>query len=80
MSRRLLPSLSLLLGGRQAEISIMGPDIDLNIALFDFGAVTIPGQLAQVGQSKSSALGPARRRARFLTGALATSPFPISDP
>ena len=44
-------------GGRQAEIAVMGPDIDENIKRFDFEAVKIHGELAQLGQSKSGALG-----------------------
>lgn len=35
----------------------MGPDIDRNAVLFDFDAVKTAGMLAQLGQSKSSALG-----------------------
>ena len=44
-------------GGRQAQIAVMGPDIDENTKLFDFDAVSIQGALAQRGQSKSGALG-----------------------
>ncbi len=45
-------------GGCSAPIAVMGPDIDKNVAFFDFtGAQAVPGLVAQLGKAKASALG-----------------------
>jgi O-glycosyl hydrolase len=46
-----------LFGGQHATIAVMGPDIDANVALFDFAKVSVPGGLAQLGKSKAAELG-----------------------
>jgi len=46
-------------GGQQAQIAVMGPNIDENVKLFDF-ANDVPktaGTLAQIGQQKAAQLG-----------------------
>jgi O-glycosyl hydrolase len=45
--------------GRNAQIAVMGPDIDRNVEYFDYDATDprIAGALAQLGTSKSAALG-----------------------
>jgi O-glycosyl hydrolase len=46
-------------GGRKAQIAVMGPEIDDNVALYDFSS-DVPktaGTLAQLGNAKKSALG-----------------------
>lgn len=50
---------SRLFAGRNAPIAVMGPDIDANIAYFDFdnGMPHVAGTLAQIGQAHAAALG-----------------------
>ena len=50
---------SRLFAGRNAPIAVMGPDIDANVAYFDFdsGGPHVAGTLAQIGQSHAAALG-----------------------
>ncbi len=43
--------------GRQAQIAVMGPDIDQNVLLFDFTGTATPGALAALGKSKAGELG-----------------------
>jgi O-glycosyl hydrolase len=42
---------------RQAEIAVMGPDIDQNVMLFDYSGTATPGMLAAIGTAKASQLG-----------------------
>jgi O-glycosyl hydrolase len=45
-------------GGCTAPIAVMGPDIDTNVAFFDFTtAQAVPGLVAQMGKAKAKALG-----------------------
>jgi O-glycosyl hydrolase len=46
-------------GGLSAKIAVMGPDIDANVKLFDYDAISpkTAGQLAQLGTKKKAALG-----------------------
>jgi O-glycosyl hydrolase len=44
-------------GGNQAKIAVMGPDIDKNIAFFDYDTMKGLGAEAQAGQSKKDTLG-----------------------
>jgi O-glycosyl hydrolase len=46
-----------LFGGQRATIAVMGPDLDANVALFDFTKVSVPGGLAQLGKAKAAELG-----------------------
>ena len=42
---------------QQAAIAVMGPDIDQNAAVFDFGSLQTAGAVAQLGQAKRAQLG-----------------------
>ncbi|MBE7212627.1 MAG: hypothetical protein INR65_16535, partial [Gluconacetobacter diazotrophicus] len=42
---------------QQAQIAVMGPDIDQNVALFDFGGLQTAGVVAQAGQARRARLG-----------------------
>ena len=44
-------------GGNKAQIAVMGPDIDKNIALFNYDSVKGLGAEAQAGQSRKDKLG-----------------------
>jgi len=44
-------------GGSKAQIAVMGPDIDKNIAYFDYSKLTAQGAMAQAGLSRKAQLG-----------------------
>ncbi len=44
-------------GGNKAQIAVMGPDIDKNIAYFDYDKVAAQGSLAKAGLAKKDKLG-----------------------
>jgi O-glycosyl hydrolase len=44
-------------GGHRAQIAVMGPDIDKNIAYFDYDKVSAQGAMAQAGLARKAQLG-----------------------